>query len=205
MYIVGLTGGIGSGKSTAAKFFNELGITIVDADIIARQVVEPGQPSLQKITEHFGSTILQSNGSLDRGKLREIIFSQPEEKQWLESLLHPVIYQKAHKELHSAKGDYVIYMSPLIFESHQRNWCHRIVVIDIPEELQVERAVLRDHTNVEDIHRIISSQIPRTERLAKADDIIDNSSSREALKKSISALHTKLQKLAIDHRSKNIQ
>jgi dephospho-CoA kinase len=200
MFIVGLTGGIGSGKSTAAIFFNRLGIKIVDADSLARQVVEPGQPSLEKIAAHFGTGILQSDGSLNRARLREIIFSNTEEKYWLENLLHPLIYELAKQELHSATGDYVIYMSPLIFESQQKSWCNRIIVVDIPESLQIERACLRDHSSEDKIRHIIATQLSRNERLALADDILDNSGTPDELEQDVIHLHTQLQSLAKSHK-----
>lgn len=199
MFIVGLTGGIGCGKSTAATFLNELGVTVVDADTIARQVVEPGEPCLQQIAAHFGNDVLHADGALNRTALRQIIFSQPEQKQWLESLMHPVIYQRAQDALHSAQGDYVVYMSPLLLESQQQNWCHHIVVVDLPVELQVERASARDHANSDDIRRIINTQISRKDRLANADHIIDNSGSLIELKSRTIAMHHTLQTLAKAH------
>lgn len=200
MFIVGLTGGIGSGKSTAANFFNQLGIKIVDADSLARQVVEPGQPSLKKIAEHFGVDILQNDGSLNRTKLRDIVFSNGDEKRWLENLLHPLIYQLAKQELHSATGDYVIYMSPLIFESQQKSWCNRIVVVDIPESMQIARASLRDHASADNIRHIIATQLSRNERLALADDILDNSGTLDELEQHVIHLHTQLQSLAKNYK-----
>lgn len=200
MFIVGLTGGIGSGKSTAANFFTRLGIDIVDADILARQVVEPGQPSLEKIAQHFGNDILQADGSLNRRRLREVVFSQPAEKHWLENLLHPLIYSLAQAKLHAANSDYAIYMSPLIFESQQKSWCNRIIVVDIPETLQIERACLRDDSSAEHIRRILATQLPREKRLALADDILDNSGTRDELEQRVNRLHTQLQTLAAAHK-----
>jgi dephospho-CoA kinase len=196
MFTVGLTGGIGSGKSTAARFFNQLGVTVVDADIIARQVVEPGQASLEKIVERFGNNILQYDGSLNRTQLREIVFTQAAEKQWLESLLHPLIYELAQQQLHTATGDYVIYMSPLIFESQQKSWCNRIVVVDISEAMQIIRASERDHASTDNIRHIIANQLPRNQRLALADDILDNSGTRDELEQRVNRLHVQLQSLA---------
>jgi dephospho-CoA kinase len=199
MFIVGLTGGIGSGKSTAANFFTQLGVEIVDADSIAREVVAIGQASLNTIAEHFGDSILLADGSLNRPRLREIIFADATEKRWLEALLHPLIYSAAQNHLHAARGDYVIYMSPLIFESQQKNWCHRIVAVDISETLQLERARLRDNSTDEEIRRIINTQLSRAARLAAADDIIDNSGTPDDLQQHVRALHEQLLKMAANY------
>ena len=142
--IIGLTGGIGSGKTAVSDAFQDLGITIVDADLASRIVVQKGKPSLKKITEHFGNDILNENSELDRAKLREIIFNSDEEKNWLESLLHPAIANQIQDELKASSSPYTILVSPLLLETNQKEYCSKVLVVDVPVELQVERTLKRD-------------------------------------------------------------
>jgi dephospho-CoA kinase len=187
--IIGLTGGIGSGKSEVSQRFEALGITVIDADKIARQVVEPNRPALQAIVSHFGSNILNANGTLNRAQLRHFIFTHKEEKLWLENLLHPIIREETIRQLHAAKSVYVILASPLLLETSQHNLVNRILVIDTSEELQLARASARDHNNPEHIKKIMATQMPRAERCAKADDIIDNHGDLTELDAQIKKLH----------------
>ncbi|MBU0455376.1 MAG: dephospho-CoA kinase [Gammaproteobacteria bacterium] len=191
-FLVGLTGGIGCGKTTVAKLFREHDITIIDADQIAREVVAAGSPALKKIEEKFGPEILQKDGSLDRQKLRDIIFNDDRAKKWLESLLHPLIRKQMLQRGKAAKSPYVIFMIPLLIESLEAySFLDRILVIDAPLELQIQRVKERDQTSRETIQKIIRTQVSRAERLKRADDVIDNSKDLKHLKHQVDQLHTK--------------
>ncbi|MCR6650018.1 MAG: dephospho-CoA kinase [Cellvibrionaceae bacterium] len=178
--IIGLTGGIGSGKSLVAARFAELGITVVNADTVAREVVAKGEPALEKIREHFGKEILLPTGELDRRKLRGIIFNDPEQKKWLENLLHPIIRVRMVDQLQAAASPYAILESPLLLETDQHLLVEKIIVVDVDEATQIARASARDGADVEQIKNIIASQMPRAEKLQKADFVIDNGGSVEA-------------------------
>ncbi len=190
-YVVGLTGGIGSGKSAAAEVFRALGIEVIDADILAREVVEPGQPALQEIAAHFGSDLLTTEGHLDRPALRKIVFSNPQQKYWLENLLHPLIAELLERRLNAAKSPYAILESPLLLETEQHKLVERVLVIDASEETQIARATERDGSDEGIIRSIIASQIDRTERIQRADDLVSNEQSLELLRENIEALHSK--------------
>jgi dephospho-CoA kinase len=188
--IVGLTGGIGSGKTSASNQFMALGIPVIDSDVIAREVVLPGMPALSAISEHFGTTIIQDDGQLNRAALRQKIFQDNHEKQWLETLLHPLIRERTINQLTEAsKGKpYIILSSPLLLETDQHTLCDAIVIVDLLEQQQVERATRRDKNSTEQIKRIISAQISREERLTRADYILDNSGSYEQLIEQVNSL-----------------
>jgi len=171
--IIGLTGGIGSGKSAVSGFFKKLGVSVVDADIVAREVVQKGQPALTQISDHFGEDILL-DGELNRAKLRDVIFSDEQEKVWLNSLLHPLIRERMLAQLMLATGDYVILEAPLLFENSLQGYCDQIVVVDIDETVQITRASARDNRSHKQIKAIIDSQIGRLQRLEKANFVIDN-------------------------------
>ena len=196
MRVVGLTGGIGSGKTAASDHFKSLGITIVDADEVSRQVVEPGTPALTKIAEHFGPQVLYDDNSLDRRALRNIVFNQPEEKKWLEQLLHPLIGIETFRQLQSSQSPYTIFVSPLLIEIGQDKMTQRILVIDAPESEQVSRTVARDDTDNESVKAIMKSQASRSQRLEKADDILLNDGSLENLQEKVEALHRTYLQLA---------
>ncbi|QYJ79165.1 dephospho-CoA kinase [Shewanella acanthi] len=198
-FIVGLTGGIGSGKTTVANLFAELGIPIVDADLVARDVVAPGSHGLQAIVNHFGVDILTPNGELDRAKLRALIFSQGEEREWLNQLLHPMIRQEMFNQVKNAHSDYVIIVAPLLFENGLDKLVNRTLVVDISPELQVSRTVKRDNVDATQVNSIISSQCSRSEKLAKADDVIDNQGEVSALKQEVHALHQRYLQLSGTH------
>lgn len=189
--IIGLTGGIGSGKSEVSRRFQSLGIVVVDADEVARLVVEPGQPALAAIAEHFGGDILSRDGRLNRALLRKIIFSDPEEKRWLEGLLHPLINQEIRRQLASADSPYAILSSPLLLETRQHELVDRILVIDASEALQVARASSRDGNTIEQIEAIMATQLNREMRISKADDIIHNHGDLPELDQQVNALHQK--------------
>lgn len=179
--IVGLTGGIGSGKSTVATIFEELGIKIVDADHVARNVVEPGTEALSRITEHFGTDILNNDGTLNRADLRNRIFESAPDKTWLENLLHPIIRQEMLKQLESADSPYKILEAPLLFENGLQKLCTKSILVDLPVETQIQRSTARDSATAESIQKIIDAQMPRAEKQALADYIIDNSGDEDSL------------------------
>lgn len=194
--IVGLTGGIGSGKSEVSRRFQALGIVVVDADEVARLVVEPGQPALADIAAHFGSHIVAADGHLNRALLRKIIFSQPEEKQWLEELLHPLINQEIRRQLADAGSPYVILSSPLLLETRQYELVNRVLVIDASEALQIARASSRDGNSSEQIKAIMATQLEREARIGQADDIIHNHGDLMELDKQVKTLHQRYMALA---------
>ncbi|WP_415897619.1 dephospho-CoA kinase [Neptuniibacter sp. QD72_48] len=196
MYIVGITGGIGSGKNAVTDRLQDLGITIVDADIVAREVVAKGEPALDKIAEHFGSHIVTESGELNRKDLREIIFRDKTAKTWLEQLLHPIIRQSIKQQLHDATSSYAVLSSPLLLETDQHELVETVIVVDASEELQLARTVKRDSASKEQIKAIMAAQLPRQERLKKADIIIDNNADLESLENQVIKLHTKLSKIA---------
>ncbi|MFA5495977.1 MAG: dephospho-CoA kinase [Porticoccaceae bacterium] len=196
MFIVGLTGGIGCGKSVVAERFQHLGITVVNADIASRKVVEPGMPALSAIARHFGGDILLADGNLDRAALRARIFADPAAKLWLEQLLHPLIGEWIQRQLAVASGPYVILESPLLLETSQHRRVDRVLVVDVAEATQIARASARDSTSEEQINAIMASQLSRLKRLAMADDIIDNSGSLESLDAQVAQLHRHYLELA---------
>ena len=189
--IIGLTGGIGSGKTAVSDAFQDLGITIVDADLASRIVVQKGKPSLKKIAEHFGNDILNENSELDRAKLREIIFNSDEEKNWLESLLHPAIANQIQDELKASSSPYTILVSPLLLETNQKEYCDKVLVVDVPVELQVERTLKRDQVSEGQVKSIIKAQISRKNRLEFADEVIINDGSLEELHLTVMKFHQK--------------
>lgn len=195
-FIVGLTGGIGSGKSAVAALFIDHGIEVVDADVAARRVVEPGSPALQAIAGHFGGNILQADGCLDRAALRAIVFDNDAERRWLEQLLHPAIGQWIAEQLANARSPYAILESPLLLETSQHEMADRIIVVDVPEQIQIDRAGARDGNSPEQIKAIIAAQMSRAARLEKADDVIDNSGAPAALIDPVRVLHEKYLALA---------
>ncbi|WP_323815325.1 dephospho-CoA kinase [Cellvibrio sp. NN19] len=201
--IIGLTGGIGSGKSEASKRFAERGILIVDADIVAREAVEPNSFALKQISDHFGKDILNTSGELNRSKLRAIIFSNPSEKTWLESLLHPIINASIRQQLANASSAYAILASPLLLETKQFELVDRILVIDVDEQLQIERASQRDNNKPDQIKAIMQTQLSRQERCARADDIILNNGNIAALDEQVEKLHQLYLTLAKTHSQTN--
>lgn len=188
-WILGLTGGIGSGKSAAAQHFIDLGAPLVDADNAARWVVEPGRPALAKIVEHFGAQVLQANGELDRSALRRLIFQDPEQRRWLETLLHPLIGQEIISYLARAESPYAILVSPLLVESGQYKMTQRVLVIDAPEQLQIQRTMQRDSTSEEQVQAILKAQASREQRLSHADDVLINDRDPAWLKSEVERLH----------------
>ena len=188
-WVLGLTGGIGSGKSAAADAFVELGIEAIDADHAARWVVEPGRPALEHIVERFGADVLQADGQLNRAVLREHIFAEPEQRQWLERLLHPLIRAEIDQFLAAAQSPYAILVSPLLVESGQHEVVQRVLVVDVPTEVQLERALQRDQVSEEQLRAIMQVQLKRDERLQYADDVLCNAADKAALQKEVARLH----------------
>ncbi|MFL0804430.1 MAG: dephospho-CoA kinase [Agarilytica sp.] len=189
MRCIGLTGGISSGKTTVSDAFKALGITIVDTDVIARDIVKPGSHCLKEIEKRYGKTILDQDGTLDRKRLRDIIFQDDSEKRWLESLMHPVIRQQTEQQVQSATSPYVILSSPLLIESPDIHLVDRVLVVDVPEAAQVSRTLLRDGVDESQIQRTIAAQLSRQERLDRADDIIDNSHEKSHTLEQVKRLH----------------
>jgi len=196
--IIGLTGGIGSGKSAVSERFAAAGVKVVDADYASRVVVEKGQPALQQIAQHFGDDILLTDGTLNRALLREKIFATESERKWLESLLHPLINEYIFTELANATTAYAILENPLLFETGQSERCDRILVVDVPVELQVERVMARDNNPEQQVRAIIDAQLPRDERLRRADDVIVNDQDLAHLDVETSRLHAQYLSMAKD-------
>ncbi|WP_296262967.1 dephospho-CoA kinase [Pseudomonas sp. UBA6562] len=188
-WILGLTGGIGSGKSAAAERFVELGVHLVDADQAARWVVEPGRPALASIVERFGAGVLLDDGQLNRPALRALIFADPEQRRWLEALLHPLIGQEIFSYLAKGESPYAVYVSPLLIESGQYAKTQRILVIDAPHELQMQRTLQRDGTNPAQVEAIFKAQLKREDRLRHADDVVVNDRDVLWLREQIDRLH----------------
>lgn len=198
--VIGLTGGIGSGKTAASDYFESLGIIVVDADLASRVVVEKGRPALQQIAKHFGSDFITDSGELNRARLREEIFASPSSKQWLEALLHPLIRDEIQTQLQAAASDYVILVSPLLIETDQYLLTDRVLLIDVPEELQLQRTMDRDSNSADQVKAIMASQASRETRRSKADDIVVNDGSLAQLQDQLEVLHQKYTGLAQDRR-----
>lgn len=190
--IIGLTGGIASGKTTVADLFQEhFNIDIVDADIVAREVVAVGSDGLRQITEHFGEAILLENGTLNRAKLREQIFSNPEDKAWLNALLHPMIRNKIEEGLTNIRSPYGLLVAPLLIENQMQGMADRVLIVDVPTEVQIQRTMNRDNVSEEQVKAILKSQASREQRLAIADDVIKNHTKNQDLLPQITDLHQK--------------
>lgn len=190
--IIGLTGGIASGKTTVADLFQKhFNIDIVDADIVAREVVALGSDGLRQITEHFGEAILLEDGTLNRAKLRKQIFSNPEDKAWLNALLHPMIRNKIEQELTNIRSPYGLLVAPLLIENQMQGMADRVLVIDVPKEVQIQRTMNRDNVSEEQVNAILTSQASREQRLAVADDVIKNHTKNQDLLPQITDLHQK--------------
>lgn len=187
--IVGLTGGIGSGKSAAANFFQNEGITVIDADHLAREVIEQDTPGFKSIVDYFGSDVIGDDGSVDRDKLRKVVFDNNEKKKVLESITHPLVGELMAKKIATAKSPYSIIMVPLIFETNTMSAYDRILVIDCDPALQLKRATSRDNNSDELIQKIIDSQCSREQRLSIANDVIPNNDSLENLESRSIVMH----------------
>jgi len=200
-YIIGLTGGIGSGKTTVSNMFAEKGIIIVDADVVARDAVKPNSPALKKIVAHFGDNILLNSGELNRSLLRSKIFSDDAEKQWLNNLLHPLIRADITAALLQCQDDYCILSAPLLFENNLHSMVNRCLVVDVSIETQLMRTCQRDTSNEQEVLAIIASQISRQDRLALADDVINNENvDFENVQTQVDSLNKKYQMLATSYK-----
>ncbi len=196
MLVIGVTGGIGSGKTAVTDEFARLGITIVDADVAARTVVANGKPALQKIASRFGQHILLENGDLDRAALRTIVFKDPVQRKWLEQLTHPLIRQEIIQGLQDAQSPYVILVSPLLIESGQNKLVNKTLVVDVPVELQIERTITRDNNSSVQVQAIIDAQQPRAERLKHADHVLVNDQNLGYLHQQMTRLHQEFLKMS---------
>ena len=189
MLIIGLTGGIGSGKSTVAELFAERGAPIIDSDIIARELVRPGQPALAEIVNHFGAEVLDEQGNLDRRGLRKRVFADPRQRQILEHILHPAIMAEMHRQASELTANYCVFVIPLLIESGLQGEVDRILVVDADLDLRRRRIKHRDGLTDADIDAVLASQATRQQRLAAADDVIANNADRTALAHQVDHLH----------------
>jgi len=196
VFRVGLTGGIASGKSTAAKFFGALGVPILDSDQIARDVVEPGQPPLERLVERFGTSILTPDGHLDRPALRDIVFSDPKARADLEALTHPAIGAALEARSATAGGPYQVLVIPLLVEKHLGSQVDRVLVVDCDEALQIRRLRARDGSTPVQAQAILDAQVSRSTRLKAADDVIRNDADMSAVRDQVTGLHTRYLELA---------
>jgi len=196
MLVIGLTGGIGSGKTAVSDRFKAKGITVVDADVVAREVVEPGTKALVSIAEHFGADVIQADGALDRAALRKKVFQDEAERKWLEKLLHPAIGEAIFNQLAAAKSPYAIFVSPLLIETSQLQLAERILVVDVPIATQIERTMTRDSNDEAQVKAIIAAQATREQRLVKAHDVIVNDQGLAHLDTEVERLHQRYLQLA---------
>lgn len=194
---IGLTGGIGSGKSAVSQIFSDLDVPVIDTDELSRELVKKGSPLLREIEDYFGKNIILNSGELDRKQLRQIVFRDKKKKQWLEKLLHPEIKRLLLERLKMFSDTYAIVVVPLLLENDNYNFIDRVLVVDCSESLQLNRAIARDQSSSEEIKKIIDSQMPRAKRLALADDIIVNEGPVESLKEKVLVLHEKYQQLKL--------
>lgn len=189
MLIIGITGGIGSGKTAASDYLASRGITVVDADQVSREVVEPGQPALEQIRAHFGDRVLQSDGRLDRAALREIVFADPEQRRTLEAITHPAIAAEIRDQLAASQSPYTVLVSPLLLETDQHRMVDRVLLVDVPESVQVERTARRDGVPGDQVRPIMAAQMDREDRRQRADDIVLNDGSLADLHEQLDHLH----------------
>lgn len=187
--IIGLTGGIGSGKSTCAALFSELGVPVIDADELAHALVAPGEPALADIITEFGPEYLTADGTLDRGKLRQLVFAEPASRHRLEAILHPLIHNNIIALVASVQAPYCVVSIPLLLETGQTDLVDRVLVIDIPEALQLSRTAARDRLAMDEIRPVLETQADRSTRLAAADDVISNAGSLDEIAVKVQALH----------------
>lgn len=197
MFIVGVTGGIGSGKTTVTRLFEQRGVVVVDADVIARHTLERGSEALQAVRQRYGEVALQADGSLNRAWLRAHIFANPTEKQWLNQLTHPLIRAEIIKQLHAATSAYVMLSAPLLIENGLQQLCQRVLVVDVDEATQLQRTAERDQVNPQQVQAIMQAQASRQQRLAHATEVLDNSGSSADLPPQVEKLHQLYSALAL--------
>ena len=193
--IIGLTGGIGSGKSAVAKHFSDFGVSVVDADQASREVVKKGEPALLSISDYFGKEILNEDGNLDRTKLRVLVFKDKKKRKWLQSLMYPITNNWIIDAIEKSDSSYTILMNPLLIESRQYKWCRQIVVVDVSVETQIVRTMKRDNNTKDQVESIIAAQVDRAKRLEYADKIIDNEQPQGDLAEKVAQLHRNYLKL----------
>lgn len=197
MFSVGLTGGIASGKTTISDLFAKLQVPVVDTDVISRKLLEPGELAYDQVRGHFGASILNAEDKIDRARLREIVFDNHSEKSWLETMLHPLIFQRSHDAIvANADADYVLVVIPLLFETNFQALVDRILVVDCPAALQIERLVRRDRINKALAQKMLSQQLQNSERIARAHDIIDNRTADADLATQVKSLHNRYLELS---------
>lgn len=196
MLIIGLTGGIGSGKTTVSDLFSALGVPIIDTDVIARELVEPGQPALTDITTLFGKDLLNPDGRLNRSKLGDITFNKPDARKQLEQILHPRIRKQVSERLKKLHSPYAIVVIPLLIETGDRSYIDRILVVDCERQNQINRVAQRDQRSKQQIKQILQAQVSRQQRLQAADDVLDNNADQDTLKQQVDVLHHKYLALA---------
>lgn len=202
MLLIGLTGGIASGKSFVSECFESHGAPVMDADTLAREVVQPGTEGLSKLSEHFGSGILMPDGALNRRALRDIIFATPQEREFLDNTLHPLIRKLSETRIEAARKlayHYLVYAVPLLVETTQQKRFDRVVVVDVPEALQIQRLIMRDGGSRWQAQSILDAQATREERLAIADDVVDNSLTKEETQAQVQKLHEKYSQVEQAH------
>ena len=195
-FTVALTGGIASGKSECARRFAELGASVIDADVVARELVQPGMPALNEIVTAFGPHMLDASGSLERAEMRTLVFGDAEARRKLEAILHPRVREEMRARADAAQAPYVLLVIPLYVESGGYDWVDRVLVVDLPRELQLARAIARDRIAPSLAEAMIDAQASRAQRLAAADDVIDNSGAPEALAAQVTVLHERYLALA---------
>jgi dephospho-CoA kinase len=193
---VALTGGIASGKTTVADLFAAHGVPVIDTDVIAREIVEPGQPALAQVVETFGPEVLGSDGRLDRRRLRERIFADPGAKRRLEAILHPAIRAEMERQSSAADGAYQVLVIPLLTEGKRRDHVDRVLLVDVPEELQIQRLMGRDGVSHEQAQASLDAQATRAERLAMADDVVRNTGRPDDLREAVAGLHAQYLQIA---------
>ncbi|UDG81397.1 Dephospho-CoA kinase [Candidatus Profftia lariciata] len=198
-YIVALTGGIGSGKSTVSEAFRRLGVPIIDADIIARQIVSIGSPVIKQIADKFGSNILLKDGGLNRTALRKIIFNKPYKRIWLNNLLHPLIYKETQRQIIEIDAPYILWVIPLLIEKQLFSHAQRVLVVDIDPKLQIKRIIMRDNISRKQVKKILSVQTTRIQRLLYADDIINNNGYYESITSYVLILHSYYLNLTVQY------
>ena len=194
--IIGLTGGIGSGKTTIAKLFSELGVPIVDADAIARQVVEPGSPALTEIAQTFGPDIIEKDGTLNRRAMRQLIFNDAKKRHQLEKILHPRIQREMLAQTETLKGSYCIFAIPLLFEAKQQHLVDRTLLVDCNEQTRRQRLRSRDNMSDSDVDKAFAAQFDQQQRLSLADDVITNNQDIDSLRSQVIALHQRYKRMA---------
>ncbi|CAM4223111.1 dephospho-CoA kinase [Pseudoalteromonas byunsanensis] len=202
-WVLGLTGGIGAGKTAVSNALADKGIEIVDADVIARDVVAKDSPGLNAIVNKFGADMLLADGSLNRAKLRELIFSNAHSKAWLEQLLHPMIRSEILTQLNQARSPYVVLSAPLLFENNLDTLCDHTLLVDVPEHIQVTRTTARDNVKTEQVEKIIAAQMSRSEKQKRADTILNNDKSLTDMYNELELLHQNFVSFALNHSTSN--